>query len=122
MAVSDTASAQFQLGEASERQGAFAATLGAFADLLLPPVCIVCRARIGAHGLVCGDCFSKIDFIAPPLCDRLGVPLPYDTGSTNLSAQSIANPPAYDRARAAARYSATMRELIQNFKYRDRHE
>src|SRR5262249_54505593 len=33
-----------------------------------------------------------------------------------------AKPPVYDRARAAARYSATMRELIQSFKYRDRHE
>jgi ComF family protein len=117
MAVNDTA--QLELGE---RQGVFAAILAVVGDLLLPPVCIVCRTRIGAHGLVCGACFSKIDFIAPPLCDRLGVPLPYDTGSANLSAQAIANPPAYDRARAAARYSATMRDLIQDFKYRDRHE
>jgi predicted amidophosphoribosyltransferase len=39
-----------------------------------------------------------------------------------LSAAAIAKPPVYDRARAAARYSATMRELIQSFKYRDRHE
>src|SRR4029079_17737337 len=54
--------------------------------------------------------------------DRLGVPLPYETGGPNLSASAIANPPAYDRARAAAHYSATMRDLIQSFKYRDRHE
>ena len=53
----------------------------ALADLLLPPVCIACRKRVGAHGLLCGDCWTKIDFIAPPLCDRLGVPLPYETGS-----------------------------------------
>ena len=26
------------------------------ADLLLPPVCISCRKRAGAHGLLCGDC------------------------------------------------------------------
>ena len=51
------------------------------ADLLLPPVCVVCRTRIGRHGLICGACFAKIDFIAPPLCDRLGVPLPYDAGA-----------------------------------------
>ena len=35
-----------------------------------------------------------------------------------LSAAAIADPPVYDRARAAARYSATMRDLIQSFKYR----
>jgi len=96
--------------------------LGQVADLLLPPVCISCRARIGSHGLLCGSCFAKIDFIAPPICARLGVPLPYDAGEPLLSAAAIAKPPVYDPARAAARYSATMRELIQSFKYRDRHE
>jgi ComF family protein len=96
--------------------------LGRLADLLLPPVCIACRARIGSHGLLCGACFASIDFIAPPICARLGVPLPYDAGEGALSAAAIATPPVYDRARAAARYSQTMRELIQSFKYRDRQE
>jgi predicted amidophosphoribosyltransferase len=50
------------------------------------------------------------------------VPLPYDAGEPCLSASAIAKPPVYDRARAAAQYSATMRELIQSFKYRDRQE
>jgi ComF family protein len=39
-----------------------------------------------------------------------------------LSAAAIASPPVYDRARAVARYSETMRDLIQSFKYRDRQE
>jgi ComF family protein len=96
--------------------------LGRIADLLLPPVCIACRTRILSHGLLCGACFASIDFIAPPICARLGVPLPYDAGEGALSAAAIATPPVYDRARAAARYSDTMRELIQSFKYRDRQE
>jgi ComF family protein len=96
--------------------------LGRLADLLLPPVCISCRTRIGSHGLLCGACFANIDFIAPPLCARLGVPLPYEAGEPSLSAAAIASPPVYDRARAAARYSDTTRELIQSFKYRDRQE
>lgn len=96
--------------------------LGTVADLLLPPVCISCRARIIGHGLLCGDCFAKVDFIAPPICARLGVPLPYDTGTPSLSAAAIASPPVYDRARAVARYSQTMRDLIQGFKYWDRQE
>lgn len=65
---------------------------------------------------------AKIDFIAPPICARLGVPLPFETGEPCLSAAAIAKPPVYDRARAAARYSETMRDLIQSFKYGDRHE
>ena len=101
---------------------AWRSALGAAANLLLPPVCIACRSRISNHGLLCGDCFARIDFIAPPICARLGVPLPYDAGEPSLSAAAIASPPVYDRARAMARYSETMRDLIQGFKYRDRQE
>lgn len=114
MVVSETASRPARVKRRS--------ALGAVADLLLPPVCIGCRARIERHGLLCGTCFAKIDFIAPPLCARLGVPLPYDTGEPCLSAAAIASPPVYDRARAVACYSETMRDLIQSFKYRDQQE
>jgi ComF family protein len=105
---------------------ALGSVFGAIADLFLPPVCIVCRTRIESHGLLCGTCWARIDFIAPPICARLGIPLPYDTGATAagepaLSAAAIAEPPVYDRGRAAARYSSTMRDLLQRFKYRDRH-
>src|SRR5262245_41607448 len=107
---------------AAETSGVAASMLRRVADFLLPPVCISCRARVGSHGLLCGSCFAKIDFIAPPLCERLGVPLPFETGEKPLSAAAIAAPPVYDRARAAAHYSDAMRELVQSFKYRDRHE
>jgi len=106
----------------SSRMGSWRIGLSAVADLLPPPVCISCRARIMGHGLLCGDCFAKVDFIAPPICARLGVPLPYDAGEPALSAAAIASPPGYDRARAVARYSLTMRDLIRSFKYRDRQE
>jgi ComF family protein len=112
----------FEAPQATARTGLFRPLLTRLADLLLPPVCIACRARILSHGLLCGPCFASIDFIAPPICARLGVPLPYEAGEGSLSAAAIASPPVYDRARAAARYSDTMRELIQSFKYRDRHE
>jgi ComF family protein len=106
----------------SPRRLAWRVALGAAADRLLPPGCIGCRARVQSHGLLCGDCFAGIEFIAPPLCARLGVPLPYEVGAPSLSAAAIAAPPVYDRARAVARYSQTMRDLIQSFKYRDRQE
>ena len=95
---------------------------GRLADLLLPPACIACRRRIGSHGLLCGACFAQIDFIAPPICARLGVPLPSTRGRAPFQRRAIAAPPVYGRARAAARYSENMRELIQSFKYRDRQE
>ena len=34
--------------------------------------------------------------------------------------EAIANPPAYDRARAAVRYDDIARQLVMSFKYSDR--
>jgi ComF family protein len=104
------------------RSGGAGRVANLLVDLLLPPVCILCRKRTFGHGLLCGACWRRIDFIAPPLCARLGVPLPYDTGEPAVSAAAITDPPIYDRARVVARYSAGMRDLIHAFKYGDRHE
>lgn len=64
----------------------------------------------------------QIDFIRAPLCDRLGIPLPYDIGAPMISAAAAANPPPYHRARAVARYDGLMRTLIHDFKFRDTHD
>lgn len=96
--------------------------LSRFADLLLPPLCLSCRQSVDRHGELCPPCWSKIDFIEPPICDRLGIPLPFGTEGTQLSAAALAHPPPYHRARAAVRYGDVARDLIHDFKFRDRHE
>ncbi len=96
--------------------------LDACADLVVPPCCLVCRAPLGAHHLLCGACWREVHFIRPPLCDVMGIPLPYETGERSVSAAAAANPPAYDRARAVAHFSGSMRTLIHQFKYADRHD
>ena len=95
---------------------------GKLADFILPPLCLVCRASVMGHAGLCSQCWSKIDFIEPPRCDRLGIPLPFPTDEKIVSAAALANPPVYDRARAVARYDGVMRELIHALKYGDRHE
>lgn len=94
----------------------------ACADLIVPPCCLVCRARIGAHHLLCPACWRDVNFIRPPLCDVLGIPLPFDTGERTVSAGALAHPPAYDRARAVAHFSGSMRTLVHQLKYADRHD
>ncbi len=91
-------------------------------DVFLPPVCLGCEARLDAHDALCPACWRTIDFIRPPLCDRLGIPMPYDTGGVMISAAAAAAPPEYDRARAVARYDGLMRDLIHDFKFRDTHD
>lgn len=92
------------------------------ADLILPPVCLYCHAPLISHGVLCAACWQGIDMIRPPVCDRLGHPLPYATSEITISAAALRRPPLYARARAAARFSGVMRDLIHGFKYADRHE
>jgi ComF family protein len=96
--------------------------LAACADLIVPACCLVCRARVGAHHLLCAACWREVSFIRPPLCDVLGIPLPFDTGERTVSAAAVAHPPAYDRARGVAHYSGSMRTLVHQLKYADRHD
>ena len=94
--------------------------LSRIADFFVPPLCLSCRKPLAQHNTVCAHCWRDIHFIVPPQCDRLGIPLPFDPGGGPIvSAAAAANPPTYDRARAVAHYSGTMRELIHMFKYAD---
>ncbi|MFN0217744.1 MAG: ComF family protein [Hyphomicrobium sp.] len=91
-------------------------------DLILPPLCLGCEARIVEHNALCPQCWRGIDFVRQPLCDRLGVPLPYGTGDLMISAAAAAHPPTYDRARAVARFDGLMRDLVHDLKFRDTHD
>lgn len=91
------------------------------ADMLIPAVCVSCGTPLASHDVLCSACWQDVDFIRPPLCDRLGIPLPFDTGGPAISAKALADPPPYERARAIARYSGVMRELIHGLKYGDQH-
>lgn len=102
--------------------GLFRRSLGALSDIIMPPVCLVCRSRISAHDALCARCWRDIDFIRPPLCDRLGIPLPFDTGGAMISAAAAADPPPFARARAVAAHTGSMRTLVHALKFHDRQD
>lgn len=91
------------------------------ADAILPPLCLGCHEPMADHHVLCARCWGRIDFIRPPLCDRLGTPMPFDTGGTQISAAAAADPPSYGRARAVARFDGLMRDLVHDLKFRDLH-
>lgn len=91
-------------------------------DFLLPPQCAACGARVDSHGHVCGVCWRRLRFIAPPFCRRLGIPFAIDPGFPAVSPQAASEPPAYDRARAVVLFDDISRALIHALKYRDRHD
>src|SRR5690348_5558331 len=88
-------------------------------DIALPTLCVSCREPVDGEG-VCAACWARLAFIAPPYCPRLGIPFVYDPGPGLLSMQAIADPPAYQRARAAVRYDEVAKTLVHALKYQDR--
>ncbi|HEY5217821.1 MAG TPA: ComF family protein [Pseudolabrys sp.] len=101
-------------------RGGLRAALRLVLDVALPPLCPSCREPLGDGVGLCATCWSKLSLIEPPYCARLGIPFTYDPGPGLLSMEAIANPPAYDRARAAVRYDDIARTLVLSFKYSDR--
>lgn len=93
---------------------------GGIADLVLPPACPVCRARLGSSGGLCADCWQGVRFLERPWCERLGTPLPIDLGPGILSAPAVADPPVFAHARSAVSYEGPVPDLVHALKYADR--
>lgn len=90
--------------------------------LVYPPACVACGAATGEpHGL-CSRCWGGIGFIERPYCERLGTPFAVDLGVPLLSPAAMADPPVFQRARAACRYEGPARDLVHRLKYGDRLE
>ena len=97
---------------AARFRGGLRSALRLALDFALPPLCPSCREPLGDGNGLCAPCWSKLSLIEPPYCARLGIPFAYDPGPGLLSMEAIANPPAYDRARAAVRYDDVARALV----------
>lgn len=61
--------------------------------------------------------WHEITFLDEPCCAHCGRPFEYDLGAGTLCARCAANPPCYDRARAAFVYNEYSAPLILSFKH-----
>jgi ComF family protein len=90
------------------------------ADFVLPPTCPGCRGTVADSNALCARCWAAIRFIAPPLCPVYGTPFSYEMGEGIVSAEALADPPPFRRARSAAIYGDVARRLVHQLKYYDR--
>lgn len=93
-----------------------------FLDFILPPACPITGERVAAPGLLSPGGWAQLRFIDDPVCARCGAPFAIDYGAGAECAACIAEPPAFDRARAAVLYQEASHKLIVSFKHSDRTE
>lgn len=102
-----------------QMRSALGATLGRTLDFVVPPSCPICRTVVQDDGGLCGSCWRQVPWIEDPVCDRLGLPLAYDLGPGAVSAEALANPPQFDRLRAACTYEGVAPRLVHALKFSD---
>jgi ComF family protein len=93
-----------------------------FVDLVTPSQCLGCGAPVGEPASLCVPCWGRLQHIDEPVCDMLGTPFAYDQGPGTLSAAALADPPVWDRSRAAVIFDEGSRGLVHALKYQDRQE
>lgn len=91
-------------------------------DLILPPRCLLCGKILNGENGLCEECFTKINFIAEPICKQCGQPL--STGSSVYSCplclKDEKTPFRMQRSRVC--YDDASRPLLINFKFYDKTE
>jgi ComF family protein len=89
-------------------------------DVVLPPTCPACGKAVSDTDALCARCWSSVRFIEPPLCAVYGTPFAHDLGEGIVSAEALADPPPFRRARSAVAYGDVARRLVHQLKYYDR--
>ena len=99
-----------------------------FLSVVWAPPCAACDALLEqpTRGVVCADCWQRLELITPPLCDACGLPLPAAPGAAHGGGDCAtcrmrapgAESPA--RQRAAGWYRGALRAIIRAFKYQGR--
>jgi ComF family protein len=93
------------------------APLKAAFDLVLPPRCPGCGEIVDGDDRFCAGCFAQLHFLGSPQCARCGDPLAHDIDAAAECGACLADPPAFDRARAALAYGGPTRQVVLALKH-----
>jgi ComF family protein len=86
-------------------------------DFALPPRCPGCGAITPDPHRFCLDCWSSLTFLGDPCCARCALPFEYGEIGEVICGQCMAEPPAFDRLRAAVAYGDISRAVALKLKY-----
>ncbi|MGZ8284464.1 MAG: ComF family protein [Allosphingosinicella sp.] len=89
-------------------------------DFALPPRCPGCGAIASEPNRFCLDCWRSLTFLGEPCCTCCGLPFAYPVGGEALCGRCLAEPPPFDRLRAAVAYGEVSRQVALKLKYSGR--
>ncbi|HYW15888.1 MAG TPA: ComF family protein [Allosphingosinicella sp.] len=96
------------------------AALRSMLDFALPPRCPACGAITREPHRFCLGCWRSLTFLGEPCCVRCGLPFEYAGGGEASCGRCLAEPPPFDRLRAAVAYDEVSRQVALKLKYSGR--
>ncbi|HEY0113261.1 MAG TPA: ComF family protein [Allosphingosinicella sp.] len=87
-------------------------------DFALPPRCPGCADIVGEPHRFCLSCWQALGFLGEPCCARCGLPFAFgQEGETEECGRCLADPPPFERLRAAVSYGEMSRKVALKLKY-----
>ena len=86
-------------------------------DFALPPRCPACGTITLETHSFCLDCWGSLTLLGDPACDSCGLPFAYEGQQGSQCGACLAEPPAFDRLRAAVAYGEVARKVALKLKY-----
>ena len=93
-------------------------------ELLYPKTCLVCKNKLANRAaveeLVCRECWKKIPLNLPPFCHRCGRRLEAKNFTKHICPGCAKRQLHFDRAFSPCKYDGVIKELIHEFKYKNK--
>jgi len=96
---------------------AFRSLAASAVDFALPPRCPACGTILADPHRFCLACWQALTFLGEPCCVRCGLPFEYGGEAEVECGRCLAEPPPFDRLRAAVAYGEVARGVALKLKH-----
>lgn len=97
--------------------------LKGFVEIVYPKTCLACRNKLPVasdNDFICAQCWTKVKRNLPPFCHSCGRQLEKKSYAKNICSSCLKNRLHFDRAYAPCVYTGAIKELIHEFKYKNK--
>jgi len=101
----------------------FRRLIDGFVDIIYPKTCVACKDKFtgaSADNLICAKCWEKIKRNMPPFCHSCGRHLDKKSLGKNICPGCLRAKLHFDRAFSPCVYEGVIKELIHEFKYKNK--